>query len=151
MFFSSSESPPPPHPHPVAIHRSPSLVCLFVFGGGGWYQADSPYVHVKRGMVLRAFIIIRSYNKYNNQLLVSSFPPPPPLFSNFSFFFFFFERGGGVGGGGRLFSFFSLGCIQTYDSPLFLLYCLIYLCCFSLLLLFVFLCLFVCLFAFFLL
>ena len=39
-----------------------SFLSVFVWGGGeggGGYQADSPYVHVKWGVVLRAFIIIR--------------------------------------------------------------------------------------------
>ena len=50
--------------------------------------------------MLRAFIIIRNYNKYNNQLLAFPF-----------FFFSFFERGGGgggrSGGGGSFVLFFQ--------------------------------------------
>ena len=57
--------------------------------------------------------------------LVGFFSPP--------LFFPFFRWGGGGGGGvGRLFSFFNLGCMQTYDSTficpfflLFLVYCVV--------------------------
>ena len=62
--------------------------------------------------MLRAFIIIRNYNKYNNQLL--AFP--------FLFFFllFFFERGGGGGqGGGRVVCFvFSASVAYRPMTPL---------------------------------